>query len=217
MEFKKVVKKLALLAALVLSGTATTHAENAESGIKPEDAAKNAAFVNSLFNGAPAPQTKTYACFVRTYDQAHLARHPLQKVNAMKLLVTSEPEPEAEGLHYSFRLGVRYRNKRSAYDSSGDCSNAAISAATDNEARLGCGVDCDGGGIDIGLGKDGNSTLIRLERIRIWNHNRPDEDASDDLVAGTDDKIFRLDRAGLEQCRALVTDRAELRAMRRRK
>ena len=44
----------------------------------------------------------------------------------------------------------------------------------------------------------------------------PDDDASDSLVAGADDKILRLDRAGLEECRSLVTDRKELAAMRRK-
>ena len=31
---------------------------------------------------------------------------------------------------------------------------------------------------------------------------------------GADDRVFRLDRAPLEMCRALVTDRKELAAMR---
>lgn len=45
----------------------------------------------------------------------------------------------------------------------------------------------------------------------------PDDDAADELVAGADDKIFRLDRADLEECRSLVTDREELAEMRRKR
>jgi len=180
-----------------------------------DDRTRNEEFVARLFAG-PVANKKTYACFVRQYDPDHLARHPLQKVNAMKLLVTAETEPEATAPSYSFRLGVRYRNKPGAFDSSGDYRHAEISADTNNEARLNCGVDCDGGGINIGLTKDTTATLIRLERIRIWRGNAPDEEASDALVAGADDKIFRLDRANLEQCRSLVTDRKELAAMRRK-
>ena len=58
--------------------------------------------------------------------------------------------------------------------------------------------------------------MIRLERIRIWERNKPDDDASNDLVAGADDKIFRVDRAELRECAELVTDRKELAALRRK-
>jgi hypothetical protein len=66
------------------------------------------------------------------------------------------------------------------------------------------------------LTPDSKATLIRLDRIRIWRGNAPDEEASEELVGGADDKLFRLDRADLEACRSLVTDRKELAAMRRK-
>jgi hypothetical protein len=205
---KRVVMLVAV--ALVLIGATGASAD------PDKDSAKKEEFIKRLFTRA-IDTGKTYACFVRLYDGDHLARHPLQKVNAMKLLLTAEAVPEAEGPTYSFRLGVRYRDKSATYDSSGDCGQSEITAETSNEARLGCGVDCDGGGIDIALTKDYNATLIRLERIRIWRNNKPDDEASESLVAGADDKIFRLDRASLEECRSLVTDRKELAEMRRKK
>jgi len=82
------------------------------------------------------------------------------------------------------------------------------------EIRLGCGVDCEGGGIGVAMSQDGKSALIRLDRIRIWERSKADDDASDDLVAGADDKIFRVDRADLRECAELVTDRKELAALR---
>jgi hypothetical protein len=62
--------------------------------------------------------------------------------------------------------------------------------------------------------KDDNVVLVRVERVRIWQNNKVDEETSDELVAGKDDAIFRLDRANLEECRSLVTDRKELAAIR---
>ena len=199
-----------MIAAIALIGAASAHAEADKDDTA--DAAKRDEFVKRLF-ARDVGRDKAYACFVRHYDPEHLARHPLQKVSAMKLLLTAETGPEAEAPSYSFRLGVHYRNKRGAYDSSGDCRHAQ----TDNEARFHCYVDCDGGGIDVGLNKDYKSTLIRLESIRVWRDNKPDEDASDALVAGADDKIFRLDRTDLEECRSLVSDREELAEMRRKR
>jgi hypothetical protein len=46
-----------------------------------------------------------------------------------------------------------------------------------------------------------------------WKRNKPD-DASNDLVAGADDRIFRVDRADLHECSELVTGRKELAALR---
>jgi hypothetical protein len=206
--------RAAILAiAVFLAGSVPANADPAVSP-NSEDAANKEEFVNRLFAG-PVAKQKSYVCFVRQYDPEHLARHPLQKVSAMKLLLTAETAPESDGPDYSFRLGVRYRSKAGVFDSSGACSVAGMTAGGDNEVRLSCNVDCDGGDINVGLAKDSKATLIRLERIRIWRNNKPDEDASDELVAGADDKIFRLDRADLEECRSLVTDRKELAEMRR--
>ena len=184
---------------------AGAHACHAEVGV---DKAKAAAFDAQMFGG-PLSQ-KTYACFVRRYDASHLAQHPEQKVSAMKLLVTAEDAPEDKTVNYSFRLGFKYRHRAGNFDSSGYCNHVV---AESGEIRLGCGVDCDGGGIGVAM-RDDKSSLIRLERIKIWERNKPDDDASNDLVAGADDKIFRVDRADLHECSELVTDRKELAALR---
>jgi hypothetical protein len=185
---------------------------NACHGQEAVDKAKATAFDNRMFAGPLGP--KTYACFVRRYDASHLAQHPKQKVSAMKLLVTAEDAPEDKTVNYSFRLGFKYRHRPGNFDSSGFC-NHVVAEKSGNEIRLGCGVDCEGGGIEVAM-KDDKSALIRLERIRIWERNKPDDDASNDLVAGADDKIFRVDRTELRECAELVTDRKELAALRRK-
>ena len=128
-----------------------------------------------MFAG-PLGQKTSYACFVRAYDAEHLARHPKQKVAAMKVLVQAEYAPEDKITNYSFRLGVKYRNRPGDFDFSGSC-NHVIAEDAANEIRYGCGVDCEGGGIDVALSKDDKSAVIRLERIRIWQNNKPDDDA----------------------------------------
>lgn len=202
------MKHLWIVAALAsLAGIGVVHAQN------DVDKAKIATFDDRMFAG-PLGQ-KTYACFVRHYDAGHLARHPKQKVSAMKLLVTAEDAPEDKTTNYSFRLGFNYRHRPGNFDSSGFC-NHVVAQDAGKEIRLGCGVDCEGGGIGVAMSKDDKSALIRLERIRIWERNKADDDASDDLVAGADDKIFRVDRAPLSECVELVTDRKELAALRRK-
>jgi hypothetical protein len=179
-------------------------------GARAEEASDG--FTKRLFTGDIVKNKKSYACFVRTYDAAHLKQHPLQKVSAMKLLITAEQMPEEAGLGYSFRLGVNFRNRPGNFDSSGDCSHPEASEVTADKIDLGCGVDCDGGGISVKLSNGDKSTLIGLDRIRIWRGNNPESDVA--LSGGKDDKVFRLDRSGLDDCRSLITDRKELAALR---
>ena len=210
-----VATALAVLGSLTAAGA---RAEPAKEAIKDQSKPPvdvNTVFSKRLFAAEVAQKKKAYACFVRQYDAAHLAKHPLQKVNAMKLLVTGEILPEAEKLNYSFRLGVNFRKRPGNFDSSGACNHSEVSENPDGKEMLGCGVDCDGGGISIELPKGEKFTLVRLESIRIWRNNKPEEEGFE-LSGGADDKVFRLDRASLDQCKSLVTDRQELAAMRRK-
>ena len=201
------------VAAILTAGITPGHAE--EDGI---DKARAEAFDVRMFTKPPG--TKAYGCFVRRYDPDHLARHPRQKVSAMKLLVTAEIPQDEENkdkvTNYSFRLGLKYRNRSGDFDSSGSC-NHFVPEDREHEIHLGCGVDCDGGGIDVAMSKDDRSAIVRVERVRIWQNSKPDEELSDALVGGADDKVFRLDRADASDCAALVTDRKELAEIRRKR
>jgi hypothetical protein len=205
------VSTLATLTVILLSFVASSSG-HAEDGSQSIDPAKSAAFDTRMF-GTPIGKKAAYACFVRHYDEGHLAQHPLQKVAAMKLLVTAQDLPKEQSSAYSFQLGIKYRNRRTAYDSSGYCRHIVV-ADDGDELRFGCGVECDGGGIEVALPKDNKSATVRLERVRIWRHNNPDLESGSDLVAGDDDKLFRLERANTRECASLVTDRKVLAALR---
>jgi hypothetical protein len=198
---------LALAACMAALPTAG-HAE--EEGI---DKAKAVAFDIRMFGNPPG--NKAFACFVRRFDGEHLAQHPGQKVRAMKLLMSAQIPSDEKTTNHSFRLGVKFRHRSGDFDSSGECSHVVIEEAG-NEIRFGCGVDCDGGGIGVALSKDDKSAVVRLERVRIWQNSKPDEEAGDALVAGADDAMFRLDRVEARECASLVTDRKELAALRRK-
>jgi hypothetical protein len=162
-------------------------------------------------------KSKLHACFVRRYDAAHLVHHPLQKVSAMKLLVSAERVPEDAKLAYSFRLGVNFRDRPGDFASMGNCASYQPDNAPPSSVGFGCSVDCDGGGIGANLAEDNASIMVTLDHgIRIWKGKNFAEDAATELTSGDDDKAFRLDRADLNECADLVTDRKELAAMRRK-
>lgn len=206
---KRVLPIAAVAALLVAAATA-----KADDTDNPIDPAARAAFDQRLF-GNTAGDDKLYACFVRRYDAAHLARHPKQKVTAMKLLVTAQkPEPD-HGDAYSFQISLKHRAHHGGYESSGFCRHVRVAPAS-AELRFGCGVECDGGGIDLALKPDNNVAMVGVERLRIWPHNKPDDEASEDLD-GDDDKLFRLDRTDPRDCAALISDRKERAALRRKR
>lgn len=200
-----------LVAAVFLAALGgAAHAEEADD-IREAIKAEAETFNARMYAGEPG--NKAYACFVRRYDAEHLAHHPKQKVASMKLLISAEMDTEDKQFHNSFRLGFRYRHRSGHFDSSGSCHHAVFTK-DGTEIRLGCGVDCEGGGIGVALSKDDKSAIVRLARVRVWQNNKPDDDAELSLVAGADDGIFRLDRTDNKECASLVTDRKELAALR---
>jgi hypothetical protein len=152
-----------------------------------------------------------------------MAQHPRQKVTVLRLLITSERMEDDKYLSYSFRLGVNFRDRPGDFDSSGDCGHAPTVRNPDNDPGpaagidFQCNVDCDGGGIAVSLANSDNALMVKLDRMRIWKSTDPDGAPDRFMEGGADDKIFRLDRVSLDECRPLVTDRKELAAMRTKK
>jgi len=175
--------KLLTLAALTLAALTSVALADDGDDIRGASKAEADAFDARIYAGAPGKTA--YTCFVRRYDAEHLARHPKQQVATMKLLVSAETYEADMQLHNSFRLGFRYRNRSGDFDSSGSCRHTVFTREG-TEVRLGCGVDCEGGGIGIALSKDGKSVIVRLESIRVWLHNKPDDETERSLVAGSD-------------------------------
>ncbi len=179
-----------------------------------EEGGDRAAFTKRLF-AAQSIDHKTYACFARRYDASHLARHPRQKVSAMKLLVVVDKLPESAELNYGFRLGVKLRKQPGELETSGDCGHPAAEVAGES-LNIHCSVDCDGGGVTVALADDDKSVIVKLDEIRVYPPDQPatDDDPDHDnslmLDGGADDRVFRLDRADIEACKSLAVDGDEL-------
>ena len=208
MKFAPFVTILVLAASI--AGSSAHAAGRDQEGI---DKAAVDAFDSRMFGATPTK--KSYACFVRKYDSVHLAQHPKQKVSTMKLLMTAEIPSDADTFNYSFRLGVKYRNRSTNLQSFGDCGHMVAEDAG-SEIHFGCGVDCDGGGLGVSLAKDDKSATVGLARVRVWKRNTAPEETAEDLVAGDDDAKFRLERTELRDCAELGDDRKEIAALKRK-
>ncbi len=149
-------------------------------------------------------------CFARTYDAAHLKQHPKQKVTEMILflryialsedeailIATDDGGTAKQYFRYDFTLAAKVKDRGQTLYASGDCAS---------DEGIGCGVDCDGGGIDIEpvAGKD-DTILVRLTRIRMTLGCSDGPEI--ELEGGADDKVFKLTKAPRPLCQSMQAD-----------
>jgi len=117
-------------------------------------------------------------CYARTYDQAHLARHPDQLVTSVSLRFRRSPH------WFMVRFTLRGRDK--PVESAGVCRGGH------------CYVECEGGGLDYE--RTASGLVMRLDRIRVAECGKEltDDGTSPEVSGGIDDRVFRLDRVTCE-------------------
>ncbi|MDF2117498.1 hypothetical protein PY365_18100 [Roseiarcaceae bacterium H3SJ34-1] len=182
--------------------------------VGPAFAADDGDMIVRLMGKPPGP--KTYACFSRAYDAAHLAAHPVQKATSMKVLVKMENDAETRQPTFRFVMGVTKRASKTLLTTGGDCGQVRDGKEEGPVTRLGCGVDCDGGGLGIAMGEDNRSIRVSIARIRVSPKGVSAEEAGADF-GGDDDELFRLDRTAIADCASLLEDRKEAAALRHMK
>ena len=71
--------------------------------------------------------------------------------------------------------------------------------------RIHCGVDCDGGGIDLQHDPRSGALTVSFEDRHSYLRMNTGcgEDKTVDLKPGADDNVFRLNRVRLAECRIL--------------
>lgn len=134
-------------------------------------------------------------CFVRTYDRAHLAKHPDQMVKGVKLHLKTN---NRRSYDYDFSLQFKVRGKNETLRTAGFCNH---DPSTINGLK--CLVECDGGGVNVV--HRANDLMMYLDRIRVTTSCGNDViEGGEDLSGGKDDREFRLDRVNESMCDAMT-------------
>jgi hypothetical protein len=208
-QANRAVSRAALLAALTVAIAGLNF------GAHAAGSAADQAFQERLF-GRALDAKPSHACFSRAYDPGHLAQHSKQNVRTMLLLVTGKAE---NGNDPSYQLGINvtFRKSGTHFESAGDCGalhDDGEAPAAGNVAH--CGVDCDGGSIDVAI-KGEKSVLVSIPAgARLWRAGSNGDDSGNARRKfGADNKVFRLDKAALTQCLGLANDKEEKAMMRR--
>ena len=128
-------------------------------------------------------------CFARSYDTAHLAEHPQQRVAAISVAFQSFEDSLLAGVIYKLRFGPRF-------SFSGDCYTA-IEGGFLCEA---CGNDsCQGNGESFKiLWSGGDEVQLVNDTTGLFAENP--EGGRDRLAPGGEHRLFALKRAPAEDC-----------------
>lgn len=136
----------------------------------------------------PPPPTDG-ACWERSYDNDHLARHPRQKVTDLRILL----QPFRGG--YAFNINIATRER--AGDVSGSCTDGAAGSAS-------CSVTC-GGGEAIVLRAAGDRSIFldigAAGGVQVNARCDGDDAGGAFLIeADPDDKVFLLHPTTTRTC-----------------
>ena len=132
-------------------------------------------------------------CFTRSYDRAHLARHPDQLVTAVKLHVYRPPRGITSKYWFLAKFDLRGRDE--TLRTSGICDETA--------KGLHCFVECDGGEVDV-VPRE-HDALMYLDRINVAKCGQDYvNEGGQELTGGKDDREFRLYRVDNAPCAGMT-------------
>jgi hypothetical protein len=132
--------------------------------------------------------TTPKACYARTYDRTHLAKHPYQSVAAMRIALSPSEPP------YDFDLDVQFREDKDEW------SWNAWGICQDYGPGLNCGIIKDGceptgDGRHFYITKNQKALYLYPNEIQLEGAKKVGKWGDQKvLTEGNDDKIFRLDK-----------------------
>jgi hypothetical protein len=169
-----------------------------------------------------APVDGKSACFVRAYDATHLRRHRQQKTVSMTVWLSYE-SAGSNGPGLKVALGLAQRGNPAMLFSSGTCDFDAKANRDTSGNRLikaypkESGYVClqsarpdvflassaeEGGVLIMDRGKDRDTLMLYLDDS-LTMVNRSDRSDQLDIKFGTDDRVFMLRRAPINDCAAV--------------
>ena len=174
-------------------------------------AADDAALQQEVFGNALGKDAG-YACFTRAYTKDHLASHPKQNVTSIMLLLKGKTDPE---VRYNAGVDFRFRKSGKHFQATGDCPSVTLNEPASAPNALHCGIDCDGGSINVDL-KEADTVLVKLpDGIAVSGTGNEDAPSGDRF--GSDDKVFKLSRAPVVTCLPLAIEDEDKAAMKKAK
>ena len=149
------------------------------------------------------------ACFGQVYDARHLQAHPKQRVASFHIFRDFTPDPtlefepdsreqmiENDGSNGRVNVTayVRFRDRKGVFSNGLTCGSG-------DGGKTFCFIDCDGGSFN--LRPSGSSLILDNNGFVVvggCGASEEEEERTEYVTPGTDDRTFRLDRQPLAQC-----------------
>lgn len=140
-------------------------------------------------------------CFSRSYSKDHLDAHPKQKVTDIRFQLAyhrhkpDEFSPNGQRNYY-FRLLAKLRGSSKTLTGVGECSASGV--------KIFCGIECDGGGINIRTRPAGKLLVYfgDTDSISLSESCDGGDENRVELKAGADDREFLLNPVAASACPA---------------
>jgi hypothetical protein len=158
----------------------------------------------SVLSSSAADKPDARGCFTRTYDRAHLARHPDQRVTKVTLHIHPSPYDPTKTL---FGMHFRVRGKNEPLFAGGKCQEEVEKTAesppgTREKFFWYCySYECDAGG-GVNVVPRARDAMMYLKGITVISKSC----SAGWLSGGKDDRVFRLNRVNAAACKELDND-----------
>jgi hypothetical protein len=156
----------------------------------------------SVLSASAAAEPDVLGCFTRTYNRAHLARHPDQLITAVKLHIYESADCQESQSCPWFNVQFKVRGESKPLLTTGLCRKGfgmfVRNAVTPSGSGWMCHVECDGGGVNIV--PRARDAMMYLDRISVATCGGDLIDDGRELTGGKDDRVFRLDRVDAVAC-----------------
>lgn len=157
-------------------------------------------------------------CYARTYDAAHLAKQPAQRVVEMAVSLRHERVEWIADEAVVLRLGIRQRGWTAMHHAIATCDfrddanttvdGKAVIASHPRGAAIGCmvktgrGLDEEGEYFLIAPREGGRSLMVHLDGGLTVSADGSMAGKSTDVPLGRADRVFRLERTDASACAA---------------
>ena len=144
--------------------------------------------------GGRLPVGSGLKCYSRTFDKAHLAAHPKQRITAMSLVVA--PMAASGDLRlWPYAMIVRMKGEKAALWQTETCE-------VDEAGAFRCTVACDGGHVRLGLPEAGPGLRVELSDNYTLQGGCGDDRRTIVLSARTEEPSYALDARDMKVCRS---------------
>jgi hypothetical protein len=150
--------------------------------------------VDSL--GGRLPVGSGMKCYSATYDKAHLASHPKQRITALSLAMV--PEPPSDGpRRWNYVIVMRMKGEKGALWQADTCR-------ADEPGAIRCLVACDGGHFTLSAPEAGSGLRLELGETYYVQGGCADDRKTVLLSAETEEPTYALDARDMKVCRSEI-------------